>query len=628
MAARFWVGGTGTWDTSTTTNWASSSGGAGGASAPTSADTVTFNSASGTGTVTISGAVCSTFAMTAVAAGGIVFAFGSSSITCSGSGTIWSAVGTNITYTGTPTVNISNNSATATTITNVTGWTATNTFNFNITVGTYALTITTSAVLRSLNFTGFTGTWSPSTNTVTFYGSLTLVSGMTFTTGTGVFTFAATSGTQTITSASKTLNPITQNGVGGTVALGDALTLGTTANYVLTNGTLNLANNTLSTGIFASTNANTRSIAFGTGQIALIGNNLTILSMANATGFTYTGTPTVNCTYSGSTGTRTTAFGSTSGATASNVININITAGSDTLSTTNGSAYRNLNFTGFTGTLSSVTRTIYGDLTFNTGITGFVTTSATTFAATSGTQVLTTNGQTIGFPIIQNGVGGTLQLGSALTMSTVSSTSTITLTNGTFNANNFSVTTVAFSSNNSNTRTITMGSSTWTLTAAGTVWNLGTTTGLTFNKNTANIVLSNTTATARTFAGGGLTYNNLTIGGATGTSTLTFTGANTFGTLASTKTVAHTITFPASTTTTFTTFGIVGTSGNLVTINSSTAGTQATLSQASGTVNSNYLSIQDSNATGGAVWNAGSNSVNVSNNTGWVFGGGNYFLLF
>ena len=46
MADRYWVGGAGTWDATTTTNWSASSGGAGGASAPTSADNAIFNSAS------------------------------------------------------------------------------------------------------------------------------------------------------------------------------------------------------------------------------------------------------------------------------------------------------------------------------------------------------------------------------------------------------------------------------------------------------------------------------------------------------------------------------------------------------------------------------------------------------
>lgn len=53
MAARFWVGGTGTWDNLSTTHWSATTGGAAGASAPTSADDVTFDAASGGGTVTV-----------------------------------------------------------------------------------------------------------------------------------------------------------------------------------------------------------------------------------------------------------------------------------------------------------------------------------------------------------------------------------------------------------------------------------------------------------------------------------------------------------------------------------------------------------------------------------------------
>ena len=51
MADRYWVGGTGTWDTTTTTPWSATSGGVGGASVPTSVDSVFFNLA---GSFTIS----------------------------------------------------------------------------------------------------------------------------------------------------------------------------------------------------------------------------------------------------------------------------------------------------------------------------------------------------------------------------------------------------------------------------------------------------------------------------------------------------------------------------------------------------------------------------------------------
>jgi hypothetical protein len=65
MAIRYWVGGDGTWDATSTLNWAASSGGAGGQSAPTSIDDVVFDANSGTGiTVTCSSAVCATLTAT------------------------------------------------------------------------------------------------------------------------------------------------------------------------------------------------------------------------------------------------------------------------------------------------------------------------------------------------------------------------------------------------------------------------------------------------------------------------------------------------------------------------------------------------------------------------------------
>jgi hypothetical protein len=52
-ASRFWVGGAGTWDSSSTAHWAATSGGGSGASAPGSADTCTFDASSTAGTATM-----------------------------------------------------------------------------------------------------------------------------------------------------------------------------------------------------------------------------------------------------------------------------------------------------------------------------------------------------------------------------------------------------------------------------------------------------------------------------------------------------------------------------------------------------------------------------------------------
>jgi hypothetical protein len=46
MATRYWVGGAGSWNASSTTNWSATSGGSGGASVPTASDDVIFNDSS------------------------------------------------------------------------------------------------------------------------------------------------------------------------------------------------------------------------------------------------------------------------------------------------------------------------------------------------------------------------------------------------------------------------------------------------------------------------------------------------------------------------------------------------------------------------------------------------------
>jgi hypothetical protein len=53
MAARYWVGGTASWDATAGTKWALTSGGAGGQAVPTSSDDVFLDAASGAVTVTI-----------------------------------------------------------------------------------------------------------------------------------------------------------------------------------------------------------------------------------------------------------------------------------------------------------------------------------------------------------------------------------------------------------------------------------------------------------------------------------------------------------------------------------------------------------------------------------------------
>ena len=206
---------------------------------------------------------------------------------------------------------------------------------------------------------------------------------------------------------------------------------------------------------------------------------------------------------------------------------------------------------------------VYGSWSFGTGVTSTSATPAITFAGRS-TQTITSNGVTFGCPITIDCFTSTVQLADALTLG---STRTLTLTSGTFDAVTYNVTTGLFNNTSATTATVLkMGSGTWTLSGTGTVWNTNT---LTFNKGTANIVLSNTSTSARAFSAGTASYNKLTIGGTTGTSTTTINGNGAqFTELASTKTVAHTIALPDGLPITFGAWTVSGTAGNVVTVNS------------------------------------------------------------
>ncbi len=211
-------------------------------------------------------------------------------------------------------------------------------------------------------------------------------------------------------------------------------------------------------------------------------------------------------------------------------------------------------------TLSPTTSNIYGDWKNGTGVTMGVSGGSMTFCGRS-TQTITSNGVTINIGITVDCVTGTVQLADALTLN---SARTLALNSGTFDAVSYNVT-IGNVSYGGTPFTLKMGSGTWTLSGTSTVWSIAGVGLLNFYKGTANIVLSNTSTSLRIFDGAGLSYNKLTIGGTTGTSTLNINGDNTFTELASTKTVAHTIAFGTSTQT-FGKWTVTGTAGNVVTL--------------------------------------------------------------
>lgn len=478
---------------------------------------------------------------------------------------------------------------------------STTTINANYNIGTIDMSLRTSNTM-----TLATGATTP-----TIYGNWNNGTGITLS-GTGLITFSGRTSQQLTSVGISFTQPITINSPSGTLQLQDAFTTSTTITTTLTQGTLDLQSYTFSTGLFSSSNSNTRTIAFGTGNITCTGTG-TIWTTATVTNLTTTGTQVVNVTSSGST-----AITVNSGVLSeANSISYNFTGGTYGLSFlafTNYSA-RNVDFTGFTGTLGATANsTVYGNLKFSTGMTLTASASILTFGATSGIQQLTTNGKTIDIPLTFNGVGGTFQLQDALTMG---STRTATLTNGTLNLNGKTMTVGTAFTTATGTKNLTFNGGTLVCpTAATTAFNNAVPTGFTTTAGTGTGTISMTAATAKTFVGGGSTFNcNLNQGGA---GALTITGSNTFSNITNTTQPASVL-FTAATTTTFTSgFSLSGTAGNLITIGSVTAASH-TLSKSSGTVSSDFLSISRSTATGGASWYAGANSTDGGNNSGWIF---------
>lgn len=349
----------------------------------------------------------------------------------------------------------------------------------------------------------------------------------------------------------------------------------------------------------------TGTLDFGTYEIQIM--RLTGTCFTGAATFTALGSKTVNIAGNGTTVGRDLSTGGNE----VNALTIKISAGTDQVNI-GTSALNNFDCTGFSGTLGfgSSAKTIYGNFKLSSGMTVSAATGQAIFSATSGVKTIETFGKLVDLPFIFNGVGGTWQLVDNLT---IGSTRLLTLSNGTLDTNNKNVTIGTFALG-AGTKTLTLGSGTWTV--GGTSWNANTNaTGLTVSASTG--VISMTSASAKTFAGGGKTWPTLNQGGA---GALTIQQANTFANITNTVQPA-TITFPASTITTVGAFGVSGTSGNLITLNSSTSGTRATLSDTSGANSVSFCDIKDINATGGAIWSSFTSSGNVDsgNNLGWDF---------
>ena len=375
----------------------------------------------------------------------------------------------------------------------------------------------------------------------------------------------------------------------------------------LNSSILNLNSYTFTAANYLQSGTGSKTINFGTGKFVFTGVNNTLWNYPTTTLLTITGSKNIELTTNATTGTRYIVHGTTGGTEAKS-INVAVKAGSDTIAGSGATAIQlgNLDFTGFSGTFANSNYAIYGSLTLSPTMTLANTTYGFKLWGT-GTTYLTTNGKTVNTNIfIAGGTSSSVILADDLTTTVL-----VTHTLGGLNTNGKTVSmTGGYTSTGTATRALTLGTSTVTCNAFG----IATSTNYTLSA--ANSIL-NLTGTTNTLGNTNLTFGTINITGSTVGLSVAGGTAVTIATLANTVSPS-TITFSSSYTYNISNFNVSGTSGNLVAIKSTAAGTRSTLNKTSGTVDANYLDIKDSNATGGATWNA-YNSVDSGNNLGWNF---------
>lgn len=675
MANYFWVGGSGTWDSSSTTHWATSSGGAGSAGVPTSSDTATMDSLSNaTGyTLTIgSAATCSDVVFGKPLTGNITIA-GSNQISIDGNAT-WVSGNTTITYSGG--INFTS-TATGKTITTAGNSPTSGNMTFTGVGGGWtlqdALTIGGSIILTNgtldTNGKAISNTQLASNNSNT--RTLTLgASQITCTTATAI-NFSTTTGLTLNAGTSKIIcsgNGAAFNGNGLTWYDVDfssvnqtSITIQGYSGHTLIFGDLSAVNlrpvilsgnitltDTITVGSSARTRrASFRSDTFGTQRTISMANAPTFASASDFRDISVTGAASPVAAANCGNG------GNNSGITFDSPVNwfCVATAGSvsysdNIWSTSSGGSITNGIMPTSQDTIVIDENSLCSTLLINKGWNiGGISASTRTTALTiskSGSNMVFSGNITFGSGITFSGAGVyflgggsaqsidfagktaaqdcTIQTYSTVSLATAFGNGNLILTSGTFDANGQNVTITTFTASGSLTRTLTIGSGTWSLTSTGTVWNI-TATGLTINGGTTGkIAFTDTSTTAKTFTGGGFSYPILEIGGATGIATYNFDTGNTFWSMTSVKTVASTLSFANGSTTTITSSWLItGTSGNVITLQRASSGIFTLVKTYPRNVSVNFLSISNSTASPNFIWYAGANSTDGGGNTGWVF---------
>jgi len=675
MADRYWVGGSGTWNGTTTTRWSTASGGSGGASVPTAADDVFFdgNSNTGTGAFTVTMAtsprVCNNLTISGLD-GTMTLAGTGIGLTISGSLT-FPATLFNRTYTGVTT--------------------------FNAT--TTGKTITTNGVAFGQNivFDGADGGWTLGSALNLGTNSILMYNGTLDTSSAGNYSVTASS-IQNSFSGTRTLN---LNGSTVTLSSSAPIDNGT---FTLNAGTSQINCSSSSFAYFGSGRSyynvaftsTAKTTALITGQNTFNNLSVTNRTTIGITKFTFSANQTINGTFTVTNSTASayrTMF-------ASDVIGTQRTLTVNAISSIRDVDFRDIAAAGASASWSG---TRFGDCGGNSGInfdaakTVYLVpaTTTTNWGATgSGCWSIGSSASATDFPLAQDtaiiqdvSIVGSLTINADYNIGTLtvektssfyftlsssptvygnfttqtntdffSSVGTTTFAGRTAQAVYISSTfyspieinsptgTVTLSSsisysNDFGTRLVTLTSGTLNLNGQ-TISMLGSASGSTFQTaaGTKNITFNGGTIQCTTFNNAEPTNFTTTQGTSEGKIELTsdnfgssyfYGGGSTYNcalknsatylsivdynTIQTISNSNITTTFDFGSLNTVTNWNVTGSVGKIVTI------INGTLSKASGTVSSDYLNITYSTATGGATWYAGANSVNNGGNTGWIF---------
>ncbi len=258
---------------------------------------------------------------------------------------------------------------------------------------------------------------------------------------------------------------------------------------------------------------------------------------------------------------------------------------------------------------SGLQPTIFGSL----NLTGTVISGTSTFNFQNRSNATLTNGGTTWLGRLQiSCFGSKVTLADSL-ISTATVALGINITNGEFNDGGFTVTTNSVISSSGFTRAITK-SATWTFTGVGVIWSV-TSGGLTI-ADTGTVFFNDTSASSKTFAGGGFTYNDLKF--AAGSGQMIITGANTFNRIYTDGAGTLPIVLPGSTTTTIISGLGLANGTNVITFTAS-AGSATVSKSGGGTVSWDYVSLTNIPAVQATTWYAGTHSTDGGGNTNWVF---------